>query len=291
MDDTIIEFYLSGYGSTIISKKLSIPKRKVLEILHNQNLIKKNTPEEYKDYKFDGDKWYHFYICDICKNKIECYAQKKYLLYRNIKNKKICKKCSLEKQKGKNNPFYGKTHSAKTIKKIKEKNDGVRRSNHMSEPKFKKMFSEMKKKLWLSGKMEETREKLSEIMKEKHRNGELSSFNISKAEKEIVNVLKINGVNCIHSFRVDSKIFDIYIPEYNLLIEYNGDYWHCNPSKYKENYFNSKKNKTASEIWEYDKNKLYLAKKEGYYCEVIWETDYKKNKNIIFEIIKNYEKN
>jgi hypothetical protein len=41
-------------------------------------------------------------------------------------------------------------------------------------------------------------------------------------------------------------------------------------------------------IWEYDKHKLYLAKKEGYNCEVIWETDYKKNNSIIFEIIKNY---
>tara|TARA_R110002126_G_scaffold176553_1_gene325158 strand:- start:32 stop:172 length:141 start_codon:yes stop_codon:yes gene_type:complete len=45
------------------------------------------------------------------------------------------------------------------------------------------------------------------------------------------------------------------------------------------------------EIWKYDKNKLYLAEKEDYYCEVIWETDYKKNKNLLFELIKNYEKN
>jgi len=161
----------------------------------------------------------------------------------------------------------------------------------MSRPKYKKMFSDMKKELWGSGKMEETRKKLSKIMKEKHRNGELKSFNVSKAEKEIVIEIKKRGIECIHSFRIDTKIFDIYLPKYNLLIEYNGDYWHCNPIKYKSDYLNIKKNKTASEIWEYDENKLYLAKKEGYNCEVMWETDYKNNKDLIFEIIKNYEKN
>jgi G:T-mismatch repair DNA endonuclease (very short patch repair protein) len=84
-------------------------------------------------------------------------------------------------------------------------------------------------------------------------------------------------------------MFHIYIPKYNLLIEYNGDYWHCNPKKYEADYYNKKKNKTAKEIWEYDKNKLYLAKKYDYNCIVIWETDYKKNKNIIKEIFNNYE--
>ena len=68
-----------------------------------------------------------------------------------------------------------------------------------------------------------------------------------------------------------------------------GDYWHCNPKKYEADYNNKKKNKTAKEIWEYDKNKLYLAKKYGYNCIVIWEADYKKNKNIVKEIFNNYE--
>ena len=75
------------------------------------------------------------------------------------------------------------------------------------------------------------------------------------------------------------------------LIEYNGDYWYFNPNKYDSKYFNQKKNKTAKEIWDYDKNKLYLAKNNGYNIEVIWESDYKKNNNIIIELIKNYESN
>ena len=33
---------------------------------------------------------------------------------------------------------------------------------------------------------------------------------------------------------------DIFLPDLNLIIEYFGDYWHCNPLKYDANYFNQK---------------------------------------------------
>ena len=56
----------------------------------------------------------------------------------------------------------------------------------------------------------------------------------------------------IPNYVIGTKIFDIFIPKYNLLIEYNGDYWHANPTKYKADYFNHKKNKTAQEIWDYE---------------------------------------
>lgn len=75
------------------------------------------------------------------------------------------------------------------------------------------------------------------------------------------------------------------------MIEYNGDYWHCNPKKYSANYFNHKKNKFAKEIWEYDKNKIDLAVKHNYHCDIIWETDYKKNKDILYKTIKKYDNN
>jgi hypothetical protein len=73
------------------------------------------------------------------------------------------------------------------------------------------------------------------------------------------------------------------------LVEYNGDYWHCNPKKYSEDYFHSKKNKTAKEIWEYDKNKLDLANQRGYNYLIIWESDYKLNPNIINVYLDKYE--
>ena len=80
------------------------------------------------------------------------------------------------------------------------------------------------------------------------------------------------------------------MPAHNLLIEYNGDYWHCNPIKYDELYINKKKSMSAKEIWQYDKDKLDLANKNGYTCEVIWESDYRKDSSIIKKLINKYEK-
>jgi G:T-mismatch repair DNA endonuclease (very short patch repair protein) len=85
-------------------------------------------------------------------------------------------------------------------------------------------------------------------------------------------------------------VCDIYIPSLNLIIEYNGDYWHCNPNKYEGDYFNQKKNEYAKDIWEYDSNKLELIRNYGYNLEVVWESDLKTNNDIILEIIHKYDK-
>jgi G:T-mismatch repair DNA endonuclease (very short patch repair protein) len=75
-----------------------------------------------------------------------------------------------------------------------------------------------------------------------------------------------------------------------LIIEYNGDYWHCNPKKYEANYYNQKKQKFAKELWEYDKNKVDLILKKGYNLEVVWESDLKNDHTIINKLIKKYDK-
>lgn len=289
MEEEIINLYLSGYGSTTIVKMLSLPKRKVLKILNNNNLITKKENPKYKDFKFDGTNWYTFYTCSVCDKDISFHASTKYYLARNLNKKDKCKKCSLELQKGVGNPFYGKKHTQETINKISKSKSGITTSDHMSRPKYREMFSKMKKELWASGKMEHVRIKMSNLMKQRIANGELKSYNRSKAEDEIIETLCGLNIKCEPNYIIESKVFDIYIPQYNLLIEYNGDYWHCNPNKYKSDYINKKKSMSAEEIWEYNKRKLYLAEKNDYTCEVIWESDYKKNKNIILEIIKRYE--
>jgi G:T-mismatch repair DNA endonuclease (very short patch repair protein) len=289
MEEKIINLYLSGYGSTTIVKMLSVPKRKVLKILNDNNLIDKNENAKYKEFKFDGSNWYSFYTCSVCNKDVMCYASTKYYLARNLNKKNKCKKCSLNLQKGVNNPFYNKTHTQESIDKISKNKLGVSTSDHMSKPKYRLMFSKMKKDLWASGKMEQIRIKMSNLMKQRIANGELKSYNRSKAEDEIIEILHGLNIKCQPNYIIESKIFDIYIPKYNLLVEYNGDYWHCNPNKYTYDYINKKKNMTAKDIWEQDKNKLYLAEKNGYACEIIWESDYKKNKNVILEIINRYE--
>jgi G:T-mismatch repair DNA endonuclease (very short patch repair protein) len=107
----------------------------------------------------------------------------------------------------------------------------------------------------------------------------------SKIEKNIIKELKAQGFVVIHSYQLERKIYDIYIPDLNMLIEFNGDYWHCNPKHYKANYFNVKKNMTAKQIWAADAAKEELAVKNGYEFLTIWESDYRKNHKIILRKI------
>jgi hypothetical protein len=68
------------------------------------------------------------------------------------------------------------------------------------------------------------------------------------------------------------------------IIEYNGDNYHANPLTYKSTDIpNNYKNETAQEIWDKDAEKLSVAKQKGYDVLVVWDKDYKKNKE---EIIK-----
>lgn len=67
------------------------------------------------------------------------------------------------------------------------------------------------------------------------------------------------------------------------IIEFNGDYWHCNPSLYKEDYFNKNKGLTAKEIWEHDKIKNKVAETHRYEVLVIWESEWNKDPKQILE--------
>jgi hypothetical protein len=65
----------------------------------------------------------------------------------------------------------------------------------------------------------------------------------------------------------------------NKCIEFNGDFWHCNPAKYNENYTHNILKRSAKEIWEYDNQKNnFIKDKLGFDLLIIWESDYRKNK-------------
>lgn len=84
--------------------------------------------------------------------------------------------------------------------------------------------------------------------------------------------------------------FDFVIPELKLCIEFNGDCFHANPNKYSADDNPSPYDKliTSKEIWEYDKLKNNELMKLGYDVVIVWEADYKINKEqIIIDTINN----
>lgn len=64
----------------------------------------------------------------------------------------------------------------------------------------------------------------------------------------------------------------------NKIIEFQGDYWHCNPNLYNKDFYNKVKQKTAQEIWDYDNIKMECAQYYKYKLLYIWEYDYNNNK-------------
>ena len=97
-------------------------------------------------------------------------------------------------------------------------------------------------------------------------------------------------------------LLDFYDKTKNLVIEFQGDYWHANPNKYDKedilefptNFLNRKEKIKAKEIWEYDKNKKDFVCKElnnPIYLQ-IWESDYRNNpEKIIQDILLYYNIN
>jgi len=61
------------------------------------------------------------------------------------------------------------------------------------------------------------------------------------------------------------------------IIEFNGDYWHCNPKLYESTDY-SRGGMLASEIWEKDKKKIQTAIDLGFRVMIVWESEYKKDK-------------
>ena len=124
---------------------------------------------------------------------------------------------------------------------------------------------------------EEAKRKMSEIFFRKWKNGDydnrVKSFS-SKSQLELMKFIGHGGYTTESEYTINGKPYDIFVKEKNLIIEFNGTYWHLDPRIYDENYYDKSRNIYASELWKRDKQKLAVAKKLGYNVMVVWEKDW-----------------
>lgn len=109
-------------------------------------------------------------------------------------------------------------------------------------------------------------------------------YNIIKNDYEKIYFGELN-----HEYGCETNTnFDFVIIDNKKVIEFNGDKYHANPKIYEKNDIPLKYiGKTSEEIWDNDKLKNQKLINNGYELKIIWESDYKKNKNdIILECIK-----
>ena len=90
-------------------------------------------------------------------------------------------------------------------------------------------------------------------------------------EKLFKVLLKNLGIEFIHQFRI-KKIYDFYLPDFNILIEVDGNWHHCHPILYPvplhEIQISVKIN---------DKKKNKVAEENGFKLLRFWEYDIKNN--------------
>lgn len=109
--------------------------------------------------------------------------------------------------------------------------------------------------------------------------GVLTNNGISKPEVECYETLKQLFPNLDDHVGIHGFVVDMLLDK--LIIEFNGDYWHCNPAQFNENYWHDIVKQSAKEIWHKDFKRQSALKKYGYDIFVIWESDWKNNKNNI----------
>lgn len=97
---------------------------------------------------------------------------------------------------------------------------------------------------------------------------------ISKGENELYTWIKSLKIKTQHSERklISPYEIDIYLPEYNIGIEYNGVYWHCEKQGKHQNYH---------------KNKTELALNNNIYLLQFWDKEWLNKKDIVKSIILN----
>jgi len=124
-----------------------------------------------------------------------------------------------------------------------------------------------------------------------------NGYTVSLAEKQIIKIIqdlyKINLEDQKILFRLGKRkkyVYDFCLEQCKKIIEYNGDFWHCNPEIYSPNYYNPVIKMTSKQKWKKDKEKINFAKDNGYSVLVVWERDFKYEKDKTIEKIINFLK-
>lgn len=112
---------------------------------------------------------------------------------------------------------------------------------------------------------------------------------VSKAQQEILDHLSgsvpaagFEGERFFHSGTYRYFI-DIFSETAKMVVEFNGDYWHCNPLTYSGSFFHPKKRKTAEEIWRTDAERTHVLSQKGYRVFSVWENEYCRDKRGVLD--------
>ena len=111
---------------------------------------------------------------------------------------------------------------------------------------------------------------------------------MTRPHKTIYDLLVENKIECENEHPLKYHSIDIYLRDYNLMIEIMGDYWHGTPLKYKYDELNKQQLKSVKQ----DKSKhTYTKKYHNIEILYLWERDINKNIELCWSLIQAYISN
>jgi hypothetical protein len=119
------------------------------------------------------------------------------------------------------------------------------------------------------------------INKKKMSNG----YSISQKEIELLTIIQdtFPDVEDQKYIKVDGKGYSFDIAHKNKMIEFFGDFWHHNPAIYSEEWINPYSKLSSTQKWEKDKERIQAANTLGYQVKVVWEQDWKTDKEKVIQ--------
>jgi hypothetical protein len=111
---------------------------------------------------------------------------------------------------------------------------------------------------------------------------------MTRPHKIIYDLLVENKIECENEHPLKYHSIDIYLKDYNLMIEIMGDYWHGTPLKYQYDELNKQQLKSVKQ----DKSKhTYTKKYHNIEILYLWERDINKSIELCWYLIQAYISN
>lgn len=134
---------------------------------------------------------------------------------------------------------------------------------------------------------EEQKHRQSELVAQMIANGVMPQT-MTKPHRKINDLLESHKI-CFENEHLEKyHSIDVYLPEYHLMIEIMGNYWHAHPLKYNINQLTNQQRKSIKQ----DKSKhTYVKKYENIEILYLWEKDINENIDLCWMLIQKYIEN
>lgn len=244
-----------------------LTQREYLERHPNAELVDSDVRKSYglslnKNPNWKGGRSYR--NCTFCGKRIS----------RHNKTDR-CRSCAVT---GENNPFFGQKHNEETCSRMKSAAKARERSTYFPKRPTSEELSRARQNYWRRLPSKERAIRLSSFIAA----GQIHNKKSSKTSIENWVAEILSGLGVIYERNIQLGRYNVdFLISQATIIECFGDYWHCNPKIYSEDYYHPSLHIKAAEKWTKDQQRLAALTALGFTCYILWERDIKSNQSLV----------